>query len=318
MRNVWGQVENSMPVSRDAVVLKWKAEYKLEELERAPCPMCGADRPAAITREWGLGIVRCTDCDLMYVSPRLRHPERNYWDGAAVKVEKYGAILRGESAHPRDVNYREHLDVIARHQPHGRLLDIGTHCGFFLRMARNRNWELYGVEASASSAAIARDAFGLNIFAGLLGEANFPERHFQVITLVDVLEHVTEPRRLLNEVHRVLADEGVLFIKVPNGSYNLLKLRVLRQFARQTRFDIFDAREHVVHYTVSTLGEMLRRARLQVVQVYVPRPIQSGARWQKVARAGLYRAAQMIYGLTGFFSAGATDIAIIARRERAA
>jgi 2-polyprenyl-3-methyl-5-hydroxy-6-metoxy-1,4-benzoquinol methylase len=301
-----------MSQAAESSVLRWKNEHDASEVESARCPLCGADDPSLVAHEWGLRVVSCRPCGLIYVSPRLRDSGRNYWDDAEVKRAKYAAILAGTGPHPRDDNYREHLEMIARHRRSGSLLDVGTHCGFFLRMARGRGWDLSGVEASESSAQIAREAFGLNVRAGLLEQAGFGDASFDVVTLVDVLEHVSDPASLLREIRRVLKDDGVLFIKVPNASYNKLKLRVLKQWARMQRFDIFDAREHVVHYTIETLSRMLAGAGLDVVELYVPRPIQSGAAWQKAARSTLYHAARLLHRSFGVYSAGATDIAVVA------
>ena len=305
-----------MSQAAETPVLRWKTEHGGDELETARCPLCGNDDARPLAQEWGLGVVSCRACDLVYVSPRLRHAERNYWDDAAVKRAKYADILAGKGPHPRDDNYREHLDMLARHRPAGRLLDVGTHCGFFLRMARGRGWQLCGVEASESSAQIAREAFGLDVRAGLLQDAQFGAASFELITLVDVLEHVADPLSLLREVRRILADDGVLFIKVPNASYNRLKWRVLRQWARMSRFDIFDAREHLVHYTVATLSRMLAKADFEIVEVYVPRPIQAGSALRKVARGTLYHGARLLHRWFGVHSAAATDVAVIARPRR--
>ena len=290
----------------------WKAHHEGAEVERVPCPGCGADRPSLIAEEWGLSVVSCGACQLIYISPRIRVPEKNYWAGEEVKRTKYGAILRGEAPHPRDRNYREHLKVLKRAKPRGRLLDVGAHCGFFLRLARGMGWQLTGVEPSETSAALAREAFHVDVRCGYLENAGLEPGAFDVATLIDVLEHVAAPRPLLREIHRFLAPGGLLFIKVPNARYNLLKLRVLRQALRRRDFDIFDSREHVVHYTTETLTRLLHHCGFRRVEFYVPLPIQAGAWWARGARAALYRAAKVQHAATGRISAAATDLAVLA------
>lgn len=290
----------------------WKMHHDAAEVERVPCPSCGVDQPSHIADEWGLSVVSCGRCGLMYVSPRLRAPEKNYWVGEDAKRQKYGAVLRGEGTHPRDRNYREHLAMLRRVKPSGRLLDVGTHCGFFLRLARGMGWQLTGVEPSETSAAIARDAFQLDVRCGFLEDVGLEPASFDVATIVDVLEHVPAPARLLREVHRLLAPGGVLFIKVPNGRYNLLKLRLLRQALGRKGFDIFDSREHVVHYTPETLTRELRESGFARVDFYVPLPIQAGAWWQRAARSVLYGAAKAQHTLTRRLGATATDLAVLA------
>ena len=297
-----------------AHAVRWKPLHASEELETVACPLCDTDDPHPIATEWGLRVVRCGSCDTVYVSPRLKHPERSYWDEAETKRAKYGAILRGSAPHPRDANYLEHLSMIRRVQPTGRFLDVGAHCGFFLRLARGQGWNLEGVDPSPSSAQIAREAFGLEVHPCLLHEANFASGRFSVVTLVDVLEHVTAPRELVRETWRILAPGGVTFIKVPHARYNLLKLRLLKQVLRLSRFDIFDSREHVVHYTPATLKRLLEHAGFNRIDFYVPRPIQAGAWWQRGARSMLYAFARGAHATSGRISSAATDLAVIARK----
>jgi SAM-dependent methyltransferase len=294
---------------------QWREHHSSEDVVDVNCPLCGAHDRRVIAREWGLGIVQCAVCALVYVSPRLRHSEDNYRTDAAAKRQKYGRILAGEVPHPRDGNYEEHWRTLARVKPAGRLLDVGSHLGFFLRLGRGKRWILRGVEPSAQSARIGSEAFGLDIEPGYLEDVNFPPDSFDIITLVDVFEHVVEPRRLLAEVRRVLAPGGIVFIKVPNARYNLLKLFVLRKWLRRAGHDIFDSREHVVHYTASTLTRMLVENGFGRVRFYVPRPIQTGSPVLRAARALLNAAARISPVVAAERLIPPTDLAVIAWKE---
>jgi SAM-dependent methyltransferase len=213
--------------------------------------------------------------------------------------------------HPRDPNYREHWATLSTIKPHGRLLDVGSHLGFFLRLGRGKGWELHGIEPSAQSASIGSTAFDLDIRTGYVHEASFAPNSFDVVTLVDVFEHVVEPRKLLTEIFRLLAPGGVLFVKVPNGRYNLLKLKILRTLLRSSQFDIFDSREHVVHYTEVTLNRMLRETGFVRSRFYVPKPIQTGAWFQRLARASLNAAARFSPRVGGSRALPPTDLAAV-------
>jgi 2-polyprenyl-3-methyl-5-hydroxy-6-metoxy-1,4-benzoquinol methylase len=297
-----------------AAVGAWKQSYAPSETERVPCPLCGATASQRLAEEWSLGIVRCRECQLVYVSPRVRDPERNYWGDEGVIERKYAAVFEGRAPHNRDRNYQEHLATIRRFKPAGRLLDIGTHCGFFLRTARGGPWEIQGLEPSPTNAALARRKFGLHITTGYLQDDTFPPGSFDVVTLVDVFEHVTAPLDVLRRVRNLLAPTGIVFIKVPNVAWNLLKYRVLSRALRRTSFDIFDAREHVVHYSQATLDRMLRAAGLRPVAFSVPRPIQTGEAWKRLGRWAARQGARVEFALTGRLGPLATDIACVAER----
>ena len=253
-----------------------QAVYGEEDVEAVPaCPLCEGRVSERLHTERGvLGIVRCTACDLIYVSPRLRNPEEVYWGDAAKYTDEARLIFADQAAHHRDPNYLDDLRVIERFKPTGTFLDIGTNMGFFLRHTRGRGWTVTGVEPSTSLSELARVHFGLDVKTCFLHEANFPDAHFDVVTMTDVFEHITEPRSMLREIRRILKSDGILFIKVPNGLLNVVKLRVLARLGRLGMLDIFDSYEHVVHYSSRTLRRMLEHEGFRVRHQTIAWPIQ--------------------------------------------
>ena len=287
-------------------------QHQHQALVHVVCPRCGTDHPQRVAREGPLGIVRCRACTLLYVTPRYAEPQAHYHGEREDVLRKYGAILRGEAAHNRDPNYEQELGVLRRLKPRGTLLDVGTHCGFFLRKARGLGWTLVGVEPSPIGAELAREFYGLDVRTATLQNAGFPGGFADIVTLVDVFEHIADPRDLLADVRHVLSDDGLLFIKVPNGRYNLFKYRLIRQIMGLRRVEIFDAKEHVVHYTIETLRATLAENGFRVRLDFVPLPIQDGAAWKCALRTLARRIAQVQHAITGGFGPLATDIAVVA------
>lgn len=285
-----------------------------QSLVHAVCPVCRADLPRRVAVEGPFGIVRCAVCAVLYVTPRLAEPQGHYHGEREAVLRKYGPILRAERGHNRDPNYAQELGVLRRLKPEGRLLDIGTHCGFFLRHARGLGWSLTGVEPSPIGALLAREFYGLDVKTATLHEAAFPDRSFDVVTMVDVFEHVGEPIETLSEVRRILRDDGLLFIKVPNGRYSLFKYRLIRLAMGLRQVEIFDAKEHVVHYTADTLTKVLASGGFRIRTAFVPLPIQDGAAWKCALRSTAYRLARIQRALGGGFGPLATDVAVVAEK----
>ena len=259
-----------------------KEVYAGSEVVSALCPFCGSTKFNKIYVERGsLGIVRCGDCGLIYVNPRLKNPEEIYWGDAEKYFKEARLIFEGKKAHHRDPNYLEDLKIIRRYKPAGNFLDVGTNMGFFLRNARKWNsWKLYGVEPSPSLSDMARRYFGLNIKTAFLEDAGFRDSFFDVVTMTDVFEHIANPGRLLQEVRRVLKPDGILFIKVPNVKFSLFKLKVIKLLGKLKAYDIFDSYEHVVHYSGATLKKMLEKHGFKVEKLRIGRPVQLPA-WHK-------------------------------------
>lgn len=259
-------------IRQEKVRKRW---FEPSDLEECHCPLCGSNSPSVIyTERELLRVVRCNVCQLMYISPRLKNPEQVYQGSEEKYMKEVRLILEGKASAHRDPNYREHLRVIERFKPHGRFLDIGSNMGLFLRNAIGRGWELYGVEPSPTLSKIARERFGLNVKTAFLESAKFPSGFFDVVVMTDVFEHIKEPKALLSEIHRILVSSGIVYINVPNGRFNLFKLRLARAFGKTEDYDLFDSYEHVVHYTHETLVRMAETCGFRTKTVRIGLPIQ--------------------------------------------
>lgn len=263
-----------------------KAIYAESELVNCPCPLCGKDEYSEIYKErGGLGIVRCKNCGLIYVNPRLKNPEGVYWGDAEKYLKEAKLIFEGKATHHRDPNYLDDLEFIRHYKPSGNFLDVGTNMGFFLRNAKRwEGWNLFGVEPSPSLSEIARRHFGLNIKTAFLEDAGFESGFFDIITMTDVFEHITDPGKILDEAARIIKPDGILFIKVPNGLFNLFKFRIAKLTGRLKDYDIFDSYEHVVHYSAGTIKKMLEKHNFRILRIKIGRPIQLPVWHQYVGR----------------------------------
>jgi SAM-dependent methyltransferase len=97
-----------------------------------------------------------------------------------------------------------------------RLLDVGAASGVLVEQATRLGWEAEGIEPSAWLADKARER-GLSVRTGTLPHPALTPP-YDVVTLVDVIEHVTDPRGLVEEAHRLLRPGGLLLVVTPDVS----------------------------------------------------------------------------------------------------
>lgn len=111
-----------------------------------------------------------------------------------------------------DADYR-HLPTAP---PGGRLLDIGCGNGTFLVRAERMGWDAVGLELDQKAVSVARKR-GLNVRAGSVEilDAEAAEQ-YDIVTLSHVIEHVHNPRGLINCVYRLLKPGGHLWLETPN------------------------------------------------------------------------------------------------------
>jgi SAM-dependent methyltransferase len=101
--------------------------------------------------------------------------------------------------------------------PHGgRLLDVGCGHGLLLDEARAAGFEAEGLELSRRAAAHAREALGLTVHERTLAEHR--AEPYDAIVLADVLEHLDEPLRAIDDCLRLLAPGGALCLVTPDPS----------------------------------------------------------------------------------------------------
>ena len=109
------------------------------------------------------------------------------------------------------------LDLVERRRAPGRLLEIGCGHGLLLDEARRRGWEVTGLELSEESAEHARDVLGLDVreepFEALGAEE---AGSWDAVLLIDVLEHLDDPRQALERCQELLAPGGVLCVVTPD------------------------------------------------------------------------------------------------------
>ena len=170
--------------------------------------------------------VRCFSCQTLYLDPlptgvplsELYDSGYHIWNKNSLKLFFHYLFL--------DL---PQVRTVQKFKKGGSLLDIGCGMGTFLACVRkNTNWKIEGIEPSSYGCESAFEKLGLSVRQTTLEDAPFAARSFDVITLWDVLEHVENPRSTLKKVHRLLKEDGVVLISMPNiGSvdYPLFKER---------------------------------------------------------------------------------------------
>lgn len=118
----------------------------------------------------------------------------------------------------RSLTFRKIISHLKNFAPdNGRLLDIGCSYGIFLKMA-SRIWqEAYGVELSKEASRYARESLGLNVSCLDIQEADFPNGYFDIITAIEVIEHIEDPKDFITTVSRILKPGGILYLVTPDA-----------------------------------------------------------------------------------------------------
>ena len=226
--------------------------------KRIDCPVCGASAHTELFVKGGYPIVRCDECTLVFSNPQVVEDVvlGEYREGGSNDL--WVDVLTSERQLAMDrEKFDEILDELEPYRGEGRLLDVGTSIGLFLRLALDRGWSGRGTEFGRRALAYARDELAVPVDDTPIETI---DGEHDVVTVLSVLEHVNRPREFLREVSRLLRPGGATYLIVPN--VDSLATRVLHE-----RAATFDGRNHLLYFSPRTLRDVLDREGFDVVRM---------------------------------------------------
>src|SRR5262245_59360634 len=182
----------------------------LQTPEIFDCPACGKPTPQRLLyAKNGCDIFRCGACGLGRSRATDFDPAAYYTDDyfSGQHADGYGDYVGSEPVLRREFSHT--VEVIRRYRPSGRLIELGCAYGFFLQEAK-RFFDVVGIELAAEAAAHARRS-GLDVVTGVADAATLQKlTPFDVVVLLDVIEHLPDPRGTLELVTHHLNPGGII------------------------------------------------------------------------------------------------------------
>jgi len=147
--------------------------------------------------------------------------------------------------------YKELLLSFESSRKTNKILDIGCGYGFFLTVAKELGWEVYGTELS-NKAAEHCIKNGISMHLGDLDTNTFSEHEFDVIVAIELIEHINTPKAFAEQTHRLLRKGGKLYITTPNFN-SILRYRL------KEKSDIIEFPNHLTYFTPKTLKHLFTK-----------------------------------------------------------
>ena len=164
-------------------------------------------------------------------------------------------------------------------QGKSKLLEIGCADGSFLMQASKIGWVVEGIEPSPDAARRCTER-GLAVRCGMFSDFEIPNESQQAVCYWMVLEHVTDPMRLLKNSWEMLAPGGVLAFSVPNGGG--WERRLFGKYWLG-----YDAPRHLQVFTANQLPKLLMQ--LGFEDIVVQHQASSRYWWGSIAAWGMDR-----------------------------
>lgn len=207
------------------------------------------------------------------------YDDPEYFDGWGCNLEFDYA--RFEPSVHRQV--QDYLDFVAAHTRGKSLLDVGTGSGLLPHLAKEKGYEVEGTDLSKHVSENVPAKAGFQIHHGTLEEIAFT-RQYDIITMLHVLEHTSNPLSTLRRGKELLNDNGYLVVVVPN--YQSLDSRIkdiLSRFKLKSRpYKHLALGHHNYVFSIKSLELLGERAGLRVIYRETRQPAWRATRWHRL------------------------------------
>ena len=223
------------------------------------CAICGADDAR---RHWECGsfsFVRCSRCGHLYQNPQpdldalIARYDSEYSDYEVENDRNFlDLMLKGLS----DVDFFERMAAL---HPNPSLLDIGCATGTLLEHAKERGYEVQGVEVCEPAARYGTERRSVPISVGTLDTVNLTSTKFAAVHFSHLIEHLADPRGFLLQVHQLMLPRALGVVVTPNTGG--LQARLFKEHWRSAIAD------HVHLFSARNLTRLLRETGFTVLAV---------------------------------------------------
>lgn len=242
-------------------------------LEEVGCPTCGPSESKKLVfkRKDGISFYNCKKCNIEFASPRLVEEELfKLYEGDNWRNEsfyKQWTYEEWESTKGKDYYLvQQNIKLINRFlDAKSSILDVGCDIGLTVKALINAGYKSEGVETSVTGAKIASEKTGIKVHNKQLSEIKSSIK-FDGVLLLDVLEHVYNPVKLLKECCSNLKVGGYIFIHVPHHAGLGTKYKkILHKRGLKTDYRHFGFPAHIYGFDKKSLKEILNKSGFEVV-----------------------------------------------------
>lgn len=244
----------------------WKPE---ELIHLTECPLCRSAPDTSIVawRRDRLALKLCSTCGLLFVDPRpsddalARCYEQHYftsskdWSPIGPNKDYLSSVVTPDQI----LGYNEivsNLDLCDK-----AVLEIGCASGALLHsLQQHMPARLVGIDIAEAPVKVGRECYGIDLRCTSLDGANFDQEEFDVILMLDVIEHVADVARFFAEAAKYLRRGGCMFVRTPNADS-------ITVGGRRWTY-LYEGLEHVVYLSPKTLAMLARTSGMTCSKIW--------------------------------------------------
>src|SRR4030042_2491959 len=235
-------------------------KLKYIKWEEPDCENCGSkknkvflDNITTWEHEFKFREVKCENCGLVFLSPRPVKESINYFYSSKTY---WGLDLTSNTQDNelaiRNYSYGRVYKKILSEKNKGSIFDVGFGTGLFLSYFKELEWDVNGIELSKDALKYALSVYNLKgLKTGSIESLKVKKNSYDVITFNSSLEHLFSPKEAIKKAYKMLKNDGILVITVPN-------LESLGFLIFKKHWLGLHPPKHLYNFTQFTLSELLK------------------------------------------------------------
>lgn len=232
-------------------------------VQTVTCDFCSSSEFTTHHTEGEWTIVKCKNCGFHYTNPQpTLETLPFYYTEEYFKDKRHASKFYNEDGTQKTVveNYTNRIEDIETFlNKRGSLLELGSARGGFLSKMKSRGWKVFGVEISEDAAQIANDN-DIPTFTGTLEQWETDQK-FDAVCMYQTLEHVPNPREIIEKSFDLLNPGGVFIAEIPNIQCSEMKI------SKERRHLSYDLPRHLNHFSPDFLKKALEKAGFEVIDI---------------------------------------------------
>ncbi|MCS7092815.1 MAG: class I SAM-dependent methyltransferase [Patescibacteria group bacterium] len=215
------------------------------------CPVCFFDQSQLLVLVRSIPIYQCQHCQIGYLDKRGLKKQRKLKSNTFYDFSQY--LIQEERLRRR---FRKIISLVKKINQNGQVLDVGAGFGLLARELYLHGYQVTAVEPKSRLEYLK----GLKVKIFRTSLENFSKKdNYQVIFLIDVLEHFSNLNKALAKIKDLLADGGVVVIQTPN--YRSLMTRICRNWSW------WFIEEHKLFFNPISLAFLLKKNSFEVIHL---------------------------------------------------
>ncbi len=228
-----------------------------------PCKICQSGQSVVIrdTLRYDIkrDVLQCSSCSFVYLSSKKKVADDYYSSGAAYRKQYGPDLTRTTSCQEIFDTYLPAQGSIIDEIKHvlgsdASILDVGCSTGHFLTAIKDHVGTRVGLELGRDAVTFIREKLDFSVYDVPIEQAVITEGPFDIITALQVLEHIEDPISFLKAINKNLKPGGYLYLELPNINDVLVSTYKIEGY-----INFFYHEPHVSYFSATTLQNLLSR-----------------------------------------------------------